>query len=149
MSDIKMKYDTEEDVTIVLASQADNTVVAGIEIDNSSDLYEDYVVRFSIKTGPSGVSANGKIFFYAVGAIDDTGRTYPTNSKGQIPLGLPMTANANGTTYVSDWYSLRKAFNGILPKYFKPTIDNQTGAALDSTEGNHAKRGQGILRQVV
>ena len=133
MGKINMLYDTPEDITIVLSALADDTVVASSEIDNTSDLYEDYLVRFQIKTGTS-VDAAGKIYFYAVGAIDDTGRTYPTNSKGQIPLGLPMVANADGTTYTSDVYSVRKAFNGVLPAYFKVVVDNQTGAALNATK---------------
>jgi hypothetical protein len=149
MADIKMKYDAAEDITITLASLADDTTAASSEIDNTSDLYEDYLVRFSIKTGASGVSASGKIFFYAAGAIDDSGRTYPTNNKGQIPLGLPMSATANATTYTSDVYSVRMAFNGVIPAYFKVVVDNQTGTALDSTEGNHDKRGQGVWRQTV
>lgn len=149
MADIKMKYASPEDITIVLASLPDNTTVASDEIDMTSVLHEDYLIRFKIKTGASGVGASGKIHFYAVGAIDDDGRDYPTNNKGGFPLGLPMIANANGIIYTSDVYSVRKAFNGILPQYFKVVIDNQTGVALNAGEGNHNKRGQGVGRQTI
>lgn len=148
MGEATILFGNAEDITITLASLADDTAVASSEIDNSVDLYEDYLVRFKIKTGPAGVSATGKIFFYAVGAIDDTGRSYPTNSKGQISIGFPMVADANATTYTSDVYSVRRAFNGVLPEYFKIVVDNQSGTALDSTEGNHDKRGQGVTRNV-
>lgn len=149
MSIIKLKYDTALSINILLASLADNNSIVSNEIDNSLNLYEDYLVRFSIKTGAAGVSSTGKIFFYAVGAIDDTGRTYPSNNKGLLALGLPMDAIVNATTYVSNVYSIRKSFNGILPNYFKIVVDNQTGSALDATEANHNKRAQGIWRQVV
>jgi len=146
MTDFYGKYGTEEDITHTLASLADGASVAGSEIDNSSNLNLDYLVRYSIKSG-TGVSSSGKIYFYAVAAIDDSGRTYPTNNVGGNLLGLPMDMTADATTYTSQVYSVRKAFGGVLPKYFKIVVLNKSGAALDSTESNHDKRGQGVKRQ--
>lgn len=148
MAVLKQQFDTEEDVTIVLASLADDTPVASSEIDNSSDLYLDYKVRFRIKTGASGVSATGKIFIYAIGMIDDSGRTDPSNLKDQVHIGF-FEANVNATTFTSNEFSVKKTFNGVLPRYFKIVVDNQTGAALDSTEGSHDKRAQGQWIQSV
>lgn len=149
MADIKLKYDTAVNITIILASIADNGQSASNEISNVVKLYEDYLVRFSIMTNSSGVSPSGKIFFYAIGAIDDSGRTYPNNLKGGKQLGLPMVANVDNTVFTSNVFSIKSAFDGILPQYFKVVIDNQTGTILNSTEGNHDKRAQGLWRQIV
>lgn len=149
MSVLLPKYATEEDITIVLSSLANGTSVASSVIDNSTDKYTDYLVRYSVKTGPSGVSATGKIFFYAVGVIDDSGLIFPSDNIGGRLLGKPMKADANATDFVSNFFSVASAFEGKLPKFFKVVVLNDTGAALDSTEANHDKRAQGFNLEVI
>ncbi len=149
MARIKKEFDTEEDITITLASLADGSAVASSEIDNSSNLYKDYKFQMDIKTGPSSVSATGKVFFHVIGAIETgSGRTYPTDLTAGRPLLLPLKADNNATNFQSNEYSAKQGFNGELPKYFKIVAKNETGIALDGTEGNHIKRGYGVWAQV-
>jgi hypothetical protein len=43
--------------------------------------------------------------------------------------------------------SVAAAFGGVLPERWGIIVENKTGGALDSTEGNHAKLWQGVLGQ--
>jgi len=119
-------------VTITLASLANNTFVASSEIDNSSNLDTDGWLVVKLKTGASGVSATGLANVYLLPSADN-GTTYPdSTANGGVLLGA-IALVANATTYI-------KAFRLVpyLPKKFKVAVENQSGAALDSTGGSHA-----------
>lgn len=108
-----------------------------------------------VKTGASGVSATGYIDVYAIGTVDG-GTTY-TDGAGASDAGLTVVAArklgsfpavANATTYTSQVMSVAQAFGGVLPAKWGIVVVNVSGAALDATEGNHAKLYQEVYATV-
>lgn len=156
--DIKAKYGpSNQAITITLASLASGSARASTAVDNSSNVFEDALVSLKIKSGASGVSASGSVLVYAYGTTDG-GTTYTdgaTGSDAAITLTVPPNAIligvinvvANGTTYYGGPFSVANAFGGKLPDHWGIIVANNTGSALDSTEGNHAKTYQGVEHQ--
>jgi hypothetical protein len=141
MATIKQLFGTSASLTITLASLANDAGRAATIVDNTTTLAFSIDVRVKVKTGASGVVANGYVAVYLVRSED--GSTYDDAFGGTDGAYTPVnaillgyiTANANATTYnaVFDTSML-----GItLPKKWSIGILNKTGAALDSTAGNH------------
>lgn len=157
--DIKNKYGTSnQSITVTLASLADGSARESTAIDNSSNVHSDALVQLKIKTGAAGVSSTGYVAVYTYGTADG-GTTYSDSATGTnaaITLTSPPNATligivntvANATTYESRPMSVRAGFGGTLPEKWGIIIENQSGAALDATEGNHAKFYQGVHGQV-
>jgi hypothetical protein len=141
MADIKQKFGTAAAMTITLASLANDGGRAATAIDNSTTLALSADVRVKIKTGASGVSSTGYVAVYLIRSED--GSAYDDAFGGSDAAYTPVnaqllgviTANANATTYhkVFDLAEL-----GItLSRAWSIAVINKTGAALDSTAGNH------------
>lgn len=159
MADIKRKFGTNgQTFTITLASLANDAARQSTVIDNSTNLYLDALVMLKLKSGASSVSSNGTVLCYAFGTVDG-GTTYTETAGASdaaitlvVPTALkfvgatPMVANA--TTYIAGPWSVAAAFGGVLPEKWGIVVLNLSGAALDSTEGNHAKLYQGVYAQV-
>lgn len=155
---ILQKFGTNgQTFTVTLASLASGSARQSTVIDNSSNLYQDALVLLKIKSGASGVSATGVVNVYAFATVDG-GTSYSENagaSDAAITLTSPpnvrligqMNVVGNATTYYSPLFSVASAFGGILPEKWGIIIQNQTGASLDSTEGNHAKLYEGVYSQ--
>src|SRR5437879_3866715 len=152
--DILNKYGTNNQaITITLASLANNGQRSSLAIDNSVNKFIDAWVQFQIKSGASGVSATGYVNVYAYGTVDG-GTTYGEGAGTDAGITLTSPPNvrligvlnvvANATTYKSNPMSVAAAFGGVLPAHWGLIIENQTGAALDATEGNHLKMYQGL-----
>jgi hypothetical protein len=160
-ADLKLKYGTDnQTITITLASNANNVVQASTVVDNTANLYKDALVMVKIKTNASGTSATGYLNLYFFGTVDTAGPTYPegaTGTDGTVTLTAPpnlpppviMNAVANATSYTAGPFSVRQAFGGSMPEKWGVIIENKTGAALDSTAGNHKVIYQGQLEQSV
>jgi hypothetical protein len=156
MSTVKPKYGTNNQaITVTLASLAFPNARSSAAIDNTSNLYLDALVQIKVKTG-SGVSANGYVNVYAYGTADG-GTSYPDGAGTDAAVTLNVArqkllgsipAAASATTYISEPMSVAAAFGGVLPDHWGIIIENETGAALDATEGNHAKFYQGTQLQV-
>jgi len=159
-NDVKIKYGTNgQAITCSMASVADGSARASTAVDNTTNLFLDALVQVTAKTGASGVSATGYINVFAY-ATSDGGTKYTDGVTGtdaaftvgaQTNLALLGTIGvaANATSYTSSPMSVAAAFGGVLPDHWGIVIHNNTGAALDATEGNHKKVYQGILTQVV
>lgn len=156
---IKQAYGSNNQaITITLASLGSASQRQSTAIDNTTNLFMDAKVSVKIKTGASGVSATGFVNVFAFGSADG-GTTYnggcgasdaafSGNKDALIFLGS-IPAIANATTYVG-LFNLSRAFGfGGIPASWGIVIDNQSGAALDSTAGNHAVLYQGIQAQTV
>jgi hypothetical protein len=159
MSTLKSSYGSSgQTITCTLASLANNGQRSALAVDNTSDLAVDVLVQMKIKSGVSGVSATGFVNIYAYGTTDG-GTTYPEGAGTDTGVTLTSPPNvrligvlnvvANATTYSSEPMSVAAAFGGILPQKWGIIIENKTGAALDSTEGSHAKLYQEIFGQLV
>lgn len=144
-------------ITVSLASLGNGSARASTVVDNSSNDYQDALVAVSVKSGASGVSSSGVVNVYAYGTADG-GTTYTdgaTGSDAGITLTSPPNVRligqinvvANATTYKGGPFSVAAAFGGILPDHWGIIIENKSGAALDSTEGNHLKVYQGVYTQ--
>lgn len=122
-------------ITITLASLANGSVATSSAIDNTSNLYGTIGIAGKFKTGASGVSATGTISI-AVAASADGGTTYPTVFSNCRLVDV-INAVANATTYNLNWSNIAALFGGVLPSKIEILVQNNTGAALDSTAGNH------------
>jgi len=71
----------------------------------------------------------------------------PTSPMNNLRLLGQINAPNTATTYRGGPWSLASAFNGEVPDHFVLIIENETGTALDSTEGNHSKVFQGVASQ--
>jgi len=157
--DIKTKYGTSTAITCTLASLASNGARESTVVSNTTDLFLDALVMVKVKSNATGTSATGYVNVYAYGSAD-AGTTYSDTATGTdaaITLTAPPNVRligvinvvANATTYKSGPFSVAAAFGGVLPEKWGIIIENKSGAALDATEGSHAKFYQGVLAQSI
>lgn len=161
MATLEMKYGTEaQAITITLASLGNGSVRASTVVDNTTNLFLDALVQLQLKSGASGVSASGFVNVYAYGTVDFALPLYPegiTGTDGAITLTVPTNLKpitsinmvANATSYTSEPFLISAAFGGVMPSHWGIVVENQSGGAFDTTEGNHLKFYQGILGQSV
>lgn len=152
--DIKIAYGASTAITVTalnggLADSA--THVAGWEsgaIDNSTNLYTDYIINAVLLTESTGVTA-GECRMYAVAELDDS--TWPapfdgtestetigdTEERDQICRLLAMAQH--DTSVSTNIYlmcpSVAAMFGGTLPRKFVIFITQNTGTTLE-TSGN-------------
>lgn len=157
MADVKANYPSASDVTITLASLASDTnLLTGREstaVDNSSNLYLDYLVSGKITTGTSPTTARS-IQVWAVGSWDGT--NWPdvfdgtesaetitsANHKNSVCRFLAEMATdaTSDRTYHFGPVSIASAFGGVMPKSFVVFVTHNTAVNLNSTAGNHQIR---------
>lgn len=155
-SDIKIKYAASSAVTISPASLASSsTFLAGVEsdaIDNSSNLYLDYLLAGKITVGTSP-AASTEIRVYVVAMQDDS--TWPdvfdgtssaeTVTSAGVGAGflklaaiMPVDATTSDRAYYFGPVSVASLFGGVCPRKFVVFVTQNTGANLNATGGNHA-----------
>lgn len=157
MADVKANYPAASDATITLASlESDTNLLAGREstaLDNSSNLYLDYLISGKITTGTSPTTARS-IQVFAVGSWDGT--TWPdvfdgtdsaetitsANHKNSVCRFLAEMATdaTSDRTYHFGPVSVASAFGGVMPKSFAVFVTHNTAVNLNSTAGNHQIR---------
>jgi hypothetical protein len=155
-ADVKMAYGTEAALTITLASLAtSSTLTVGVEstaVDNSSNLYLDYVLAGKVTTGTSPTDVK-TIQVWLYGQVEDT-PAYPdvmdgTNSAETVTsadirnAGLNFHADTatNDTSDRTYWFrpaSVAASFGGLLPQRWGIWVTHDTAQNLNSTGGNHA-----------
>ena len=157
MADVKANYPAASDITITLASLAtDTNLLTGREssaLDNSSNLYLDYLVSGKITTGTSPTTARS-IQVWAVGSWDGT--NWPDVFDGTDSTETIKSANHKNsvcrfiaemaTDATSDRVyhfgpvSLASAFGGVMPVKVVFFVVHNTAVNLNSTAGNHQIR---------
>jgi hypothetical protein len=165
MADIKLSYPAASDLTITLASLgSDTNLLTGREsatIDNSSNLYLDYLISGKITAGTSPTAARS-IEVWAVGSWDGTNwpdvfdgtESAETITSADIKASVcrfvaaMATANTSDRTYHFGPVSLAAAFGGTLPPKIVLFITHSTGVNLNSTAGNHQIRLQPVFQTV-
>jgi hypothetical protein len=165
MADLKLSYPAASDLTITLASLgSDTNLLTGREsatIDNSTNLYLDYLISGKITAGTSP-TASRSIEVWAVGSWDGT--NWPdvfdgTDSAETITsadikasvcrfVAAMATANTTDRTYHFGPVSLAAAFGGTLPPKIVLFITHSTGVNLNSTAGNHQIRLQPVFQTI-
>lgn len=154
-TDLKLAYAASAAYTITLASLAtSSTLVAGQEsnsVDNSSNLYLDYLVGGKITTGTTPTTAKS-INIFTVGTVDDT-PTWPDVFDGtdsaetwtsvdmrnaaSALLAATTTDNTSNRTYWFGPRSLANCFGGVLPKLHVLWVTHDTAVNLHATGSNH------------
>lgn len=157
MADVTQKYGTaNQALTLTIASLGSTSGRESTAVDNSTSLFMDVKLALKIRTNAAGTSSTGRVDVYAYASVDGstysggatgTDAAYSGNLDQLIYLGS-VPAVANSTTYAG-LFSMSKAFGyGGIPTKWGIVISNQSGAALDSTGGNHSAVYQGVYATV-
>jgi hypothetical protein len=165
MADLKLSYPAAADLTITLASLgSDTNLLTGREsatIDNSTNLYLDYLISGKITAGTSPTAARS-IEVWAVGSWDGTNwpdvfdgtESAETITSADIKASVcrfvaaMATANTSDRTYHFGPVSIAAAFGGTLPPKFVLFVTHSTGVNLNSTAENHKIRIQPVFQTV-
>jgi hypothetical protein len=149
--DVKLAYAASSALTQTnldgLASSS--THVAGWEsgaIDNSSNLYLDYIINAKIQLESAGLAA-GEIRMYLVAELEDA--SWPdvfdgtesaetvtdTETRDAIcrMAALSVTDTTASRVYYLNCPSVAAVFGGIVPRKFVVFITQSSGAALETT----------------
>ena len=139
MTDIKKAFGTTTAMTITLTSLANGAGRQSTEVDNTTNLYLDALVR--IKANGSSASNTGNLEVYAIGNIGDDVRVDGAGATDALltvrNAKLIGVITMNGTTSVTGaMFSVASAFNNTLPAKWSIAVYNNSGAALSATGGD-------------
>lgn len=141
MASVKQAVGTSTALTLTIASLANGSGRCSTAVDNSTNLYITSDIGLKIKTNASGTSSTGYVNVYLVRSYDGT--SYDDAFAGTDAAYTPVNATLLGTIYTpANATTYYKTFdiaelNITLPKKWAIAIVNYSGAALDSTAGNH------------
>lgn len=164
--DVKIAYGASAAFTQTnldgLASSA--TWVAGWEsnaVDNSSNLYEDYLISGVLQVESSGLSA-GEIRVYIVAEMNDT--TWPdvfdgTESAETVTdtevrdaichlAAVVVTDTTASRYYYFGPFSVANLFGGVCPRKFVVFIAQSTGTTLETTSDPNQVYYKGVYHTV-
>jgi hypothetical protein len=155
LSGMTNKYAADTNFTITLASLANSATVGrqSTLVDNTSNKYLSALVYLSIKMG-TAPTANTPIFVYLIRSnnnapiIDDGGTTTDagiTINNAQLLGVINCSATTTGAVYVGIFDTSQ--LGPLGPKWGIAVVNN-TGVALDATEGNHLKTFIGVSRTI-
>ena len=165
MADLKLAYPAASDLTITLASLASDTnLLTGREsatIDNSANLFLDYLISGKITAGTSPTAARS-IEVWAVGSWDGTNwpdvfdgtESAETITSSDIKSSVCRFVAAMATSATSNVayhfgpVSLAAAFGGVLPPKIVLFVTHSTAVALNATAGNHQIRLQPVYQTI-
>lgn len=153
MATVSAKYLAAAAVTITLDGLASGSSQAGTAVDNSTNLYDDYLVGLTIVTPASGTLATGSpnVTVYVAPLMDGTHYTdgvsgtdeaFPppaqVNSAVAQVVGVGTSGQALGAaiTAYSGAFSVASLFGGVCPQKFVIWATNNLGVALGT--GNAA-----------
>jgi hypothetical protein len=139
---------SNQPITVSLASLANSGQRQSTAIDATANKPKDALVFVSVKT--AGVQAAPNLVNVYAYASADGGTSYSdssTGTDGAITLTSPpnmvllgsINAPITATTYKGGPWSVAEKFGGSMPAKWGVVFENKTGAALDGTEGSHAK----------
>ena len=133
MATFKPLYDAKTSITITLDSLADGSVATSNAIDNSANLFQDFLIE-AIIAGTAAANA-----FLEVRLLSSEDNTNFGTWESGIPLGTIDLSVTPQTAH----FSLLNAFFQA-PKYFKIAIKNSTGAALAASGNSASYQGKNI-----
>lgn len=165
MADVKLVYATNQALTITLASLAsDSNLLAGREsnaIDNTTNLFLDYLLDGKITTGTSPTTAK-EIRIYVVGLFGDA--SWPDvfdgtdsnetvsgvgtrDSACKLAAVIPTIATSD-LGYFFGPISVASLFGGVCPAKFVVFVVHNTAVNLNATGGNHFINARGVYNTV-
>lgn len=163
MTSLKIAYGSQAsymgDTSLQNFASSSTSGKQGSAVDNSSNLYDDYLAQIKIVTAASPAVGNDKaIYVYAAGAIDSSSPVYagmPAASGTEggytfddasyTPLALlgivPITAVSK--TYIAT-FPVAAAFGGVIPVKWVPVVKNYSGATTSNSAGDNWFKAQGV-----
>lgn len=165
MATQKITYASSSDLTITLASLAtDSNLLTGREstvVDNTTNLYLDYLVSGKITTGTSPTNAK-TIEVWAYASMNDT-PLYPDVFDGtdsaetitntdikNVALRLIAVMPTTSTSNVSYYFpptSIAQLY-GQMPKKWGVFVTHNTGVNLNATSSNHVISAIGVYATI-
>ncbi len=155
MANIKQAFGASTAITITLASLADGNARKSAAVDNGTDKFLDVLFKVVVQLATGTPVSDQAINIYLAGSEDGTDYTdnytdgdaaltlrSPTNLKLVEIIEIP---DSGALTYPSHPISVAKAFGGVMPRKWGIIVENKTGLAFGSTEGNHIKEYSGIF----
>lgn len=137
MATATLNVTNSQAVTITLASLGNGSSATSNAIDNSTNKFLAALVRVKVRTNATGTAATGSCSVFLMRSTD--GGTDYDDANGAFLGALPTVANA--TTYTRTFATESV---GALGSHWKVAVVNNSGAALDSTAGNHEIEFAGI-----
>lgn len=154
MADIKIKYGSEQTLTVTNLHDLASSAVTGWQsaaVDNATtDLYDDVMVYFVLDFANTAAANSKGVYVFAYSGIGTSYTNPCTGSEGTITLP-DVTANALSLATVgfipyvttdevveSKHFSIAQAFGGVMPQKWGIVLMNYSGAAL-AASGNTAK----------
>jgi len=130
----KLTFDTDNTVTITLASLLTDSEATSSTIDNSTDKFMAADIQVKVKTG-TGTSTGGKVFLYLLRSVDG-GTDFDTFDSADINSQqlVNVAANADDTTYI---FSVDTSSVGLLPSHWRLVLLNSTGSTLSAVAADH------------
>lgn len=127
MANVKLAQQAAAAVTVSgLSTLASGSYATSNLIDNTTNLYLDYLIELLVTTGT--VSGNKQAVIFAISSLDTT--NFSDNAAGDDAnmayLGSLQTPS-NTTSYRSRGFSVAAAFGGTLPPQFKIVVKNDGG----------------------
>lgn len=160
MADNKIAYGTGTAMTCTLASLAtSSTRVAGRQstsVDNSTNLYLDYIVSGKISVGttptantfievwiiPKGTDGNWPDTFGATDAAVTVTSREMLFSYGTLLVSIPVPVATSNVAYAYNRSLLSKF--AVVPKEWCVWVTHSTAVNLNSTGGNHVVEQMGV-----
>jgi hypothetical protein len=157
MANIKVSYPAASDATITLASLAtDSTGLTGRQstaIDNTTNLYLDYIVSGKITCGAT-VAVAQRAQIWVIPSTDgtnypdtvtgtDAARTLTAGSKtyiGRLVVELVADATTANKTYHFAGVSIASLFGGFCPPKFIFFVTHNFTSGLNATAANQQIR---------
>jgi hypothetical protein len=142
MADIKNAYPAGASYTITLNSLGSGSYVTGNEVDNTTNLYLDYLVEFVIADVTE--AGNKQVVIFAIDSLDGTNYSdAPSATSPQINAAVVGVISLDGTgPYRAKAMSVAAAFGNVLPPKFKLVAYNDAGVALAASGNSAYIRGQ-------
>lgn len=154
MATVRVNYGTVVSLTITNANLTSSSTAGwqSQSIDNSSNLYSDYLVQVKLAAVNTAPASNASIYLYGFGLIDSSGSDYSTTGSG-VPSGSEGTLTFPDITtlaivspllgvipypvqnkaIVSSAFSVANAFGGVCPAKFSIGMINFSGMTLSVT----------------
>lgn len=152
-NEIKDKLTTSAALTITVASLADGSARQSTLINNATNRYQDLLIYVKLKTGTSP-TGNKTCNIYLVRGDDDSGTEHLSDGAGASDAAITiLNAQLIGTVKTKASPATGDVLYGeFLVHRPGPTwgiaVENNTGAALDSTGSNHWLRWIGLNPEV-
>jgi hypothetical protein len=161
VGDFKIVYAANQVMTITLASLAtDANLLTGREgtaIDNTTTLYDDFLLDGKITVGTTPTTAK-EIRIYVVGLFGDASwpdvfdGTDSAETVSQVGVrdsacklaAVMATVATSDQGYPFGPISVAALFGGTLPKKFAVFVTHNTAVNLHATAGNHYVNAMGI-----